>query len=239
MNTEILNIAICDDEKAHRESLINVIKKYCKIHGKLAVVSEYSSGEECLSNLDEIEILFLDIDMEGMDGIEVKERLEKTQENIIIIYTTNYDNRMDEAFGIQVISFLRKPVTLEAVSKAMDKILKWHGNREFIEVEGSGGKKTIFAIEQITYIESSNQYSIVRLRKGEIFLRKSLNAWEKELDGKGFCRIHQSVIINFMYVKEVGKNVIMEDSKVFPISTRRRKAVVQAYSDYVKCRLIM
>ncbi|MBD5545669.1 MAG: response regulator transcription factor [Lachnospiraceae bacterium] len=238
MKVETVNIVICDDEKLHREKLIVIIQEYCKRHGKLAVISEYSSGEECLSALREVDILFLDIDMEGIDGIEVKDRLERTHENVYIVFTTNYGNRMNEAFGMQVVSFIQKPVTLETVASAMDKVSKWISKRDFIELEGIGGKKNVFSIEQICYIEASNQYSKVALRSEEILVRKSLKAWETELSPKGFCRIHQSIIVNFFHVKEVGQKVIMEDNTVFPISIRRRKAVNQAYSQYIKNMLL-
>lgn len=234
MNTEIFKIAICDDEKICREQLISVIKEYCKSHGKMAAISEYSSGEECLSSLDDIEILFLDIDMDGIDGIQVKERLEETHENILIVFITNYGDRISEAFGIQVVSFIQKPVTLERVASVMDKISKWYSTRNFIEIESIGGNKEVFSTEQIYYIEASNQYSKIKLRREEFLLRKSLNAWEKELENQGFCRIHQSVIVNFSHVKELGQKVIMEDNAVFPISTRKRKAVNLAYSNYIK-----
>lgn len=234
MKMETINIAICDDENLHRERLIQVIQEYCKVHGKLAVISEYSSGEECLAALDEVDILFLDIDMDGIDGIEVKNRLESTHENVHIVFTTNYSSRMNEAFGIQVASFIQKPVTLEAIASAMDKISSWHSKRDFIELEGIGGKKKVFSTEQICYIEASNQYSKIVLRSEEIFMRKSLKAWEEELSHKGFCRIHQSVIINFFHAKEVGQKVTMENGTVFHVSTRRRRVVSQAYNEYIK-----
>lgn len=238
MKIETINIAICDDEKLHRKKLIEVIQKYCKQHGKLAVISEYSSGEECLNDLGEVEILFLDIDMEGLDGIEVKDRLESTHENVHIVFTTNYGNRMNEAFGMQVVSFIQKPVKLAEVASAMDKVSKWDAERDFIELEGAGGKKNVYPVEQVYYIAASNQYSKIVLRKEEILMRKSLKAWEQELADKGFCRIHQSFIVNFSHVKDVGQKVIMEDGTVFSISTRRRKAVNQAYSEYIKNMLL-
>ncbi|MBQ7066001.1 MAG: response regulator transcription factor [Lachnospiraceae bacterium] len=234
MNTETLKIAICDDEKIYRNQLINVIREYCKRHGRKATILEYASGEECLSDLDKMEILFLDIDMEGLDGIEVKEMLEKFHENVLIVFVTNYADRINEAFGMQVVSFIHKPITLKAVTNAMDKILNWYTKRNFIEVEGIDRKKEFFSTEQIYYIEASNQYSKVKLRKEEYFMRKSLTAWEKELKEEGFCRIHQSVIVNFAHVKELGKKVIMDDNSAFTISTRKRKSVEKAYGEYIK-----
>lgn len=238
MTMETINIAICDDEKLHRKKLIEVIQEYCKQHGKMAVISEYFSGEECLTDLSNVEILFLDIDMEGIDGIEVKDRLESTHENVHIVFTTNYGNRMNEAFGMQVVSFIQKPVTLAEVASAMDKVSKWDAGRDFIELEGAGGKKNVFPIEQVCYIEASNQYSKIVLKKEKVLIRKSLKAWEEELSDKGFCRIHQSVIVNFFHAKEVGQKVVMEDGTAFSISIRRRKAVNQAYGEYIKNMLL-
>lgn len=238
MKIETINIAICDDDELHRKKLIGVIQEYCKMNVKLAVISEYSSGEECLSDLEDVDILFLDIDMEGIDGIEVKDRLESAHENVHIVFTSNYGDRMNEAFGIQVISFIQKPVTLETVANAIDKVSKWYSKRDFMELEEIGGKKKVFSTEQIYYIEASNQYSKIKLRREELFMRKSLKAWEEELSDKGFCRIHQSVIVNFFHAKEVGHKVIMEDDTAFPISIRRKKAVDLAYSEYIKNMLL-
>lgn len=234
MNTEIFSIAICDDEKTYRNQLINVIREYCRRRGKRANISEYASGEECLSNLNKIEILFLDIDMSGIDGIKVKEELEKFHENVLIVFVTNYADRINEAFGMQVVSFIQKPITYDAVAATMDKIQKWYKKGNIVEFEGLDRKKEFFSTEEIYYIKASNQYSKVKLRKEEFLMRKSLNAWEKELEQEDFCRIHQSIIVNFAHVKELGTKVLMDDNSTFTISTRKRKTVEQAYSQYVK-----
>lgn len=103
-----MKIAICDDQKIYRDDILAHCKRLLCEEG--SVYKVYTSGEELLTSGEMFDFLFLDIEMTGMDGIQVKELLEQQSIQGKIIFLTSHEERMREAFGANVIGFLRKPV---------------------------------------------------------------------------------------------------------------------------------
>ena len=102
-----MRIAVCDDQVIYREELI----KQCKtILNENTYYGCFDSGECLLHAEEEFDLLFLDIEMTGMDGIQVKDILEQKQSSMKIIFLTSHEERMIEAFGNHVIGFLKKPI---------------------------------------------------------------------------------------------------------------------------------
>ena len=110
-----IRIGICDDSDHDRHYLKSIIKNYFKV--------EYGSGEEFFRKPD-VEILFLDIEMNALDGIMVKNELQKLQAETRIVFTTSHNDLMRDAFGKQVFGFLVKRVSPKEVEKYLNAILK-------------------------------------------------------------------------------------------------------------------
>ena len=118
-----IRIGICDDSDHDRHYLKSIIKNYFKGREIEPEIVEYGSGEEFFRKPD-VEILFLDIEMNALDGIMVKNELQKLQAETRIVFTTSHNDLMRDAFGKQVFGFLVKRVSPKEVEKYLNAILK-------------------------------------------------------------------------------------------------------------------
>ncbi|MDE5700050.1 MAG: LytTR family DNA-binding domain-containing protein, partial [Lachnospiraceae bacterium] len=177
-----VRIAICDDEVIYRESL----KTECRMffteysHESLwpgvAEISEFSTGRELIASDHDYDILFLDIEMPGQDGISVKEYFAEYHEKTRVIFMTCHDERVMEAFGKNVVSFLVKPLNSKAFRKVLKKTLDDICGR-VLELE-ENGEPLIIPVRQIKYIEATEKYRMAVMESKIYLLRRTMTLLE-------------------------------------------------------------
>ena len=118
----MITIGICDDEQKSREILLSFCRQLF-VDKENYKIKEFVSGEEVLKS-EKTDILLLDIEMCGIDGIVVKDELQNQGEEVDILFITNYSERMQEAYGKNVFGFLHKPLQYLEFQKEMQKIIK-------------------------------------------------------------------------------------------------------------------
>lgn len=212
----VYKIAICDDEKEFRNRICNICNEYLENE---CIIYKFEKGEDLLNSNIEYSIIFLDIKMEGISGIEVKDYLEKTDSSSYIVFTTSYDEYIYSAFGKNVCGFIKKPVEKEKIIEFLNKIIFLINNKKIFIFDDEAENKISIKSEDIMYICGEKMYSRVYINNGSnILVCKNLKKWEDELFGDYmFERIHKSYIINYNYVSIIKKQVKMKDGKVFNI----------------------
>lgn len=218
-------IGICDDEllmrKQEEEICRQTIMKYAEDD---IVIETFSDGAEVEDK--DLDILVLDIEMNGIDGISVKNMFQKKNRDTIIIFVTSHDEMMYQAFGINVIGFVTKkylkdqlPVMLDtAIKKVMSTVL----------VDGVDSRK-------ICYIEAEHVYNILHVADGEeISVRISSGELEKMLKGVGFVRTHRAYLVNLAYVERIREKTIIVDEEEIPVSSRLKSRIKHEYDRYCK-----
>lgn len=209
-------IGICDDQSDARDHL----KKYCCKLGCQDILM-YPSGEELLHSpeLTSLDLVFLDIYMEGINGIEVKERMERLSPATLIAFCSAHQERMIDTFGWNVLSFLSKPIEESSVKKCIEHAA--YIKRDFYPIEIN--KDDILACGDVVYLQAEQKYTVFYTTDGMSHLtRKSLKNWARELNGLGFCQVSRSTVINLKYLKKT----IYDDKKLLlacgvPISISR------------------
>ena len=151
-----IRIGICDDSDHDRHYLKSIIKNYFKGREIEPEIVEYGSGEEFFRKPD-VEILFLDIEMNALDGIMVKNELQKLQAETRIVFTTSHNDLMRDAFGKQVFGFLVKRVSPKEVEKYLNAILKDLEEENCVLIKGAE-KETFVKEKQILYIKAETKY---------------------------------------------------------------------------------
>ena len=226
----LLRIAICDDQRIYRDDILEHCKKELSVEG--IVYEIFMSGEELLSSDKKFDFLFLDIEMTGMDGIQVKELLENQGNKGKIIFLTSHEERMIEAFGTNVIGFLRKPVQAEGLLPIIQKI-KQFMDRKRIEWEEDGRLYAVYA-EEIQYIEVEDKYTYVFAGTERYLVRRSLREWENILQGSDFCMANRSCLVNLNLLDRVKSEIVLEDGKTIPISRKYKKEIEEKYKEYLR-----
>lgn len=223
-----MKIGICDDVESER----NYIKNICQEQGYNDLFL-FTSGEELLQSnkFRELHLLFLDIEMKEIDGIKMKEILEQKSPSTLIVFCTAHSEIMSEAFGINVISFLQKPLSAHAIERSLKKVL--HIIRFFTPISLESGIS--IPCHSILYLHAEQKYTTFYTLNGKSFLsRKSLKVWESELSELGFCCIHRAYIINLKYYVETqGKNALLSTGHEIPVSRRQTSHLQQNYDTFL------
>ena len=236
---EKIRIVIIDDEAPARE----IIKHYLKEVDFVEVIAECPDGFSGLKSITLLkpDLVFLDIQMPRLTGIEMLEVLTEKPE---IIFTTAYDQFALRAFELNAVDYLMKPFSkrrfLDAVKKAIDKIRAGTGNKEPASqllskkpepsspvnriVVRKGNAINLIPVEQIRYVEAQDDYVMIYHSAGKALKQQTMKYFEDNLPNSDFVRIHRSYIVKVEEIKRIepyGKDnyvAILKSEDKLPVS---------------------
>ncbi|WP_035438376.1 LytTR family DNA-binding domain-containing protein [Atopobium sp. oral taxon 810] len=242
----MLRALIVDDEAPARFELRSLLEET----GKMDAISEVSSAREAVASLvksrehggENIDVLFLDVSMPKTTGMQLADALHKLKNPPAIVFVTAYSEYAVEAFGVDAVDYLMKPVEMDRLQQAIAKVearLKTAViqpansiNTERIPVE-KGGHKVLVPVNQIRYVEAKDDYSCIYTDADRYLSTISLAKLEQRLTPHGFYRVHRGYIVNLDFVQDfvtISGGVVqlglkdVEDKKI-PVSRRRVVAV--------------
>lgn len=239
----MIRIAICDDESWYRETLRGFCETYFAENGYHNLLAEYASGEELLEAMAKVkqngepfaDLLLLDIEMPGIDGIRLKDLMQREHKSVRILFVTSHSEAMPEAFGSRVFGFLQKPVKYEEFQRKMGPVLADIREEERYEiVEHMFETRKIYR-KQIRYIQGEGKYTQLYL-EGEadaLFSDRSLGSWKERLEEDGFFLCHKCYLVNFYHVKSIGEEILLKGGGRVPVSRRMRKECMEQYRKYL------
>lgn len=228
-----IKIGVCDDSEQERKRIIKYLLQYFT-EGKYELeLAEYESGEKFLQK-NEADILFLDIEMDGLNGTEVKEKLQEERAKTRIIFTTSHSECMAQAFGERVIGFLQKPVEYMEMKEKLETALKMIGDGSSIIVKGIDNE-ILLDTKQILYIKADGKYSDLILETGKsVFSDKGIGSWKEELNTRGFFLCHKSYLVNLYHIQQVGDRIRLSDGIQIPVSKRLKGVLKENYRNYIR-----
>ena len=229
-----LNIAICDDEKVIREQIKELAEKEmpCVCDGL------YETGDALLAAGKQFDIVFLDIQMEGTDGIETAKRLRERDEDTILIFITGIREYVFEAFDVAAFHYLLKPIEEEKFREVFRR-----AGRE-LEKRKSKRRETVFiktrnrsfSLEKdsILYIESRGKKVEIHTTGETIEAYASMNEMEGQLGG-GFFRCHRGYLVNMAYVAEYDSgSITLNNGEYVYLAKEKYGEFVKAYMRYLR-----
>lgn len=229
----MIKIGICDDEKIILEILQKMILVCLEELGFKAEIILFHKGKELLETDVKLDILFLDIEMPQIDGIETGKRLRRKGEECKIIMATSKKERFKEAFYINAFRFITKPFEKEEVEESLKEAIIALGGIEEIEVYKDRVKCTVLQ-RDILYIEAIDSSVEFVLKEGVFRKESSLNELEKELNEKVFFRINRQCIVNMAQIEKYEKGILFINNKECKkVSQRRKKEFYIAYREYL------
>lgn len=234
-----LKALIIDDEIAARSELKFALEAYPEIE----VAGEAENATQALELIGnaEVDILFLDIDMPDISGIEVAKKIKQLKHQPAVIFVTAYDEYALDAFDLDVLDYILKPFSESRFEKTIDKIFKFvdgndngHGNglQQLDKVVAQKGSKTFIVNKaDISYAQAHGDYTYVFTDDDRFLCDYTLSELENKLDGFPFFRTHRSYIINMDRVSQIstmpGGNFVLHvknnESVQVPVSRRQAK----------------
>ena len=209
-----LSIAICDDEKTHTYALTDLVRKWEKQHSHSISIQEFPSAEAFLFEYSEnrdFDILLLDIEMDGMNGVELARALRKENDDLQIVFVTGYDDYIADGYDVAALHYLMKPVKEEKLMSVLDRAVKLIGDREKNILLNVGGTVLKLPLDKILYVEAQQNYIVIHTEREEYRTKRTLSSIEKELE-HGFFRTGRSYIVGLRYVSGISKTEIKLDN---------------------------
>lgn len=228
-----MRIGICDDEKEIRE----LLGRKLQVLYPTAELSFYSSGEELLSG-ELPEILLLDIQMPGTDGMETARELRKRSGKTILIFVTAVKEYVFEAFDVEALHYLVKPVTNEKLKDVMERaVYQLRNSGQHPESESRSllimvkGMHVKVNIDDIIYAEVFNRKIIIHKINEEIEYYGKMTDLEK-LAGENFFRPHRAYLVNLKHVEKYdASNIYLTKGRVL-MSKQKFPEFVKRYLKY-------
>lgn len=229
-----MRIAVCDDEELFRIEFKTILDK-------VLVNSEYDidtfSGGSSLYEAflkNPFDLVFLDIEMPGIDGITLAKRLRAVSENVQIVFLTSHIEYALEGYEVNALRYLVKPVDMNKLSEVLKYIQDKKNNSRQIMIKQEG-EDIVIDISDVIYMESMDKNVRIVTSKSEYITRYNISDYEEELKNSGFLRIHRGYLISLSKVKKIVKNdVVMDGDISLPVSRSNIKALKDALYAYVE-----
>ncbi len=239
----VLNISVVDDFQPDCERIEEYIDRYfSNRRNKTIRVRRFSNAEEFLKiyRKGEFQLIFLDIVMGEMNGLELADRLRKSDKELCIIFMSTTRDYVFMSFTVNPQGYLCKPYEYPAFAEVMDRTLqKLFANEKLLKVQISNTKIEVSANEVISVL--SNNHSVeLKMITGETLKSNMLfSEYKSFLENEpNFLECSRGIIINMDYASQInGDTRIMQDETVYPVRRRGRKDITAKFTKYMAGRM--
>ena len=233
----MLQIAICDDEQFYREKIRRLLENYLKEHDLSYEISLFLSGEEFLENGENAvryDIVFMDINMNEMDGIQTAMRMRAFHSDTYIVLITAFINYVLEGYKVNAVRYIMKDTLDNAMTECMDAILQ---KMQIAQVTFSfmEGERRLYT-DNILYVESQRHkltFYYMEEQMVNYHIYDKLDVIEQRLQGYGFLRIHKSYLVNMRHIRKVSNYIVYLDTgEELPVPRLKFQTVKEEFVAY-------
>ena len=238
----MIKIAICDDEEKNLDILTDLLKEYCQGKSVSFVVHKYITGIKLLDELErgtKYDVMFLDIEMDSINGILLAERIRKYDMKVPIIYVTNYEDYWRKAYKVHAFQFLVKPLKKSELFKTIDDFMKAYSELKELKVQLKCENGTVIVPQSdIDYFFIMQKKTVhMETSSGSYIVKENLKDIFDKLKADDFYMSHKSCIINLRHVKSLENNydIIMTNGEFMPLAQNRKTEFMSRLTNrYVK-----
>lgn len=229
-------IAVCDDDAVFRKRMADYIGRILPA----ASVSLFADGESLLDSGETFALIFLDVDMKGMNGIETAEKLRRKDKKVKIVYVTAYQEFARPAFSVHAFGYLLKPVTEADIAEQIREAEAYREPEEAVHrvrLETENGWEEL-DVKEIYYFEYSCRKIRIVTKERERLMRGSITRLAERMKSYGFCMPHKSFVVNLYYVKAIrGYDIYLMDGSVIPLSQKKSVSFREHLSRFLAERI--
>lgn len=231
-----MKIGICDESLYYIEQIYKCCYKYEKQYKINIEYFIYNSGEQVLNEGEKLDILFTEIEMKKIDGINLMEKLIKENHVWKIVFVSKNTERIFDIFSIKTLGFVKKPINYESIEKWLN-VINNELNKNDIVKYNTGSGKGVISVNKIVYVQGERNCVLVITEDDMFMAMENLKSWEERLVKTDVVRVHKSYLVNMSYISEFGKEIkIQKRKEMIPIGRKYEKNVKQNYNQYISRR---
>lgn len=237
----MLKVAIVENEKEQTEITKSFLERYGKEKGVKMEIQSFPNGFDFLENAKAgFDVVFMDIDMPGMNGMEASEKFRKSQKKASLIFVTNLPQYAIDGYKVDALDFILKPMTYEDFSLAMGKVMARHQeDKGSFAIESHGVVRKLLT-EEVLFIEVVKHDIVIHLTSKEnITFRGSIKALENKLNPDYFFKCNSGYVINLDYVKALDSDmVVLTSGDRLAVSRSHRKELLNRINELFSKEMI-
>ena len=231
----MLHIAVCDDDIKTLDEVKQILTDYCRAKKLAAKVSAYCDGTDLLASEESFDIIFLDIEMQQSNGIEVAQKIRRMDMNVPIVYITSYIDYWRRAYKVHAFDFITKPFKPEELCEVM---------RDYLAALDDASEETItfptddgvacFKINDIYYFMFEAKKKVyVYTAEGRVLFRENLTDIYNMLNKERFYQTRRDCVLNLKYVQKIQNEfvIIMKNGDMLPLAQKKKDEFVRKLSN--------
>ncbi len=228
-----MKIAVCDDEIVYRDEISDLLRKY-QLDRKIDVfIDVYKNGTELLSSDYPYDVIFMDYQMSGLDGIETCRRLRESNRDTVIIFISAYPTAALDSFEVNTFRFLAKPIDKGKMYRALDDYLKSIENDSIFVLNTHDGKWFI-KLSDVVYLEAAGKRTLLRTSKDTYDIHNNLKSLEKMLPQDRFIRCHKAFVVSFEHIiNYTGSDVMFDNGEKAHIGRHYLAQFREEFQNYI------
>ena len=232
-----MRIGICDDNKKDLETIREVFRRASPGQEP----DTFSDGKELLAAISEgaeYDLLFLDVIMSGLGGLELASELGRITPETQLVFLTGSDAYAVEAFSVNALHYIVKPMTEPALQECLRRASGKRSSRKRIHIVSSSGIQQMPFADEIQFAQSDAHYWKLHLNDGTVIRTRMTQAEIQAALGDLFLSISRGLLVNMDFIRQLGpKSCTLEDGRTVLLSRTKLKAIHNAYAAYVFSQL--
>lgn len=231
----MLHLAICDDEKDFVTYLKGLLEQYAAESNENIKITVYYDGMELIERYDTtIDLIFLDIQMRLLNGLQAAERIRRMDEEVGIIFLTTLPQYGLEGYKYQAVNYIMKPMKYIRLKTELDQWLKKRrkDDNPALIISNDTGRYKVF-LKSLRYVETAHRKLLLHTEQEDLICSKSMKEMEQKLQDGGFIRCHTSYIVNPFFIRGVSRlEIELITGELIPVSQPKRKEVMKKLTEY-------
>lgn len=233
----MIRIAICDDETTFLNEFKGIIVNENPFDGNYHI-DLFTSGIDLINKIEnQYDIIFLDIQMPGLDGNETSERLREVDKDVVLIFTTAISTPMPKIFKVKPFRYFVKPINEKTISLELSEIWKEVTDKKETVIFNCTNGTFSLKIHSVLYLAISHKYVEIVTDTQTLYSRDNLSKLSQQLTHLGFAFSHKSYLVNLNRIFSIQKyKIILDNGSDIPISQPKAKQFKKDFTDYAKSK---
>lgn len=235
-----MRTAICEDEKVYSDRLTEKLNNFLSSHNEKAETDIFTDGiplAEKLKNGVRYDVIFLDIQLESSDGMDIADRIRQYDTSVPIIFVTALEDRAAEGYAVSAFDFIAKSDFDRKFEYVMSRLMRTLSKKS-ISIEEPSGNVEMIPLWEIMYVESEGRGTAVHTSEKTVYTSLPISRLSAKLPESDFIEIYKAICVNISKIKRTMNDTLeLSDGKILPMSRRRKKAVLTAVMEYVRSEI--